>query len=45
MTLFERALTEHVGGNGDVLHDAGQVAEPQVDEVAPFALHQREHLA
>ena len=34
---------EHVAGIGDVLHDAGQVAEAEVDELDSLVVDQRQH--
>jgi hypothetical protein len=36
-------LAQHVGGDGDVLHDARQVREAKVDELAAFVLDQSEN--
>ena len=41
--LFEDVLGERVGGNREVLHEAGQVDEPDVHNLDALVLHQAEH--
>ncbi|CAB4324643.1 unannotated protein [freshwater metagenome] len=38
VALGEVVKREHVGGNGDVLHDAGKIDESKIDELAAFGL-------
>src|SRR5690554_7862228 len=38
--VLEGRLGELGGGDGEVLHLAGQVAEAKVDELVPLGLHQ-----
>ncbi len=41
--LLEDILGELVGGNREVLHEAGQVDEPDVHDLDALVLHQAEH--
>ena len=41
--LLEDVLGERVGGDREVLHEAGQVDEPDVDDLDALVLHQAEH--
>ena len=43
MTIGEVVLAEDRGRNRDVLHDAGQIREAQVDELATLILHQLQY--
>ena len=43
MAFGEVILTQHMGGNGDVLHDAGQVRKAKIDELAALVLHQLQY--
>ena len=43
MAFGEVVLTQNVSRNGHVLHDAGQVREAEVDELAAFVLHQLQY--
>ena len=39
----EMVFTQHVSRDGDVLHDAGQVGEAEIDEFTAFVLHQLQY--
>ena len=41
--LLEDVLGQLVGGHREVLHEAGQVDEPDVDDLDALVLHQAEH--
>jgi hypothetical protein len=38
VTLREVIKREHVSWDGDVLHDAGEIDESKIDELAAFGL-------
>ena len=42
--LAEPVLGQPVGRDGEVLHETGEVAEPQVDDLDPFVLHEADDL-
>ena len=43
-SLAEAVLGQSVSGDREVLHEAGQVAEPEVDDLDPLVLHETDDL-
>jgi hypothetical protein len=43
MAFGEVVLAQDVSRDGHVLHDAGQVREAEIDELAAFVLHQLQY--